>query len=134
MSVKAIRIELGDTSPEFPIMSDEEIRYFLDKHDWSIRRAAMDVAKSMLLKLSMRSDETVDIFSVKGSGAAKQFMLALQMYITNPELNPIYQNAMPYAGGISKIDMENNDAQLDNNVIVQPTDSPERSTNTFFGV
>lgn len=134
MSVKAVRIELGDTSPEFPIMSDEEIRYFLDKHDWSIRRASMDVAKSMLLKLSMRTDETVDIFSIKGSGAAKQFMLALQMYISNPELNPIYQNAMPYAGGISKTDMQNNDAQLDNNIIVQPTASPEQSTNTFFGV
>lgn len=132
MSVKAIRIELGDTSPEFPIMSDEEIRYFLDKHDWSIRRASIDVAKSMLLKLSMRTDESVDIFSVKGSGAAKQFMQALQMYITNPDLNPIYQNAMPYAGGISKSDMEQNNMNLDNNFIVPPTSSPSQLPKGFF--
>lgn len=132
MSVKAIRIELGDTSPEFPIMSDEEIRYFLDKHDWSIRRASIDVAKSMLLKLSMRTDESVDIFSVKGSGAAKQFMQALQMYITNPDLNPIYQNAMPYAGGISKSDMEQNDMNLDTNFIVPPTSSPSQLPKGFF--
>ena len=132
MSVKAIRIELGDTSPEFPIMSDEEIRYFLDKHDWSIRRASIDVAKSMLLKLSMRTDESVDIFSVKGSGAAKQFMQALQMYITNPDLNPIYQNAMPYAGGISKSDMEQNDMNLDTNFIVPPTSGPSQLPKGFF--
>ena len=121
MTVKAIRIELGDTSPEFPIMSDEEYRYFLDKHDWSIRRASLDAAKSMLMKLSLRPDESVDIFSIKSSGTAKQFMQALQMYIQNPDLNPIYQNAMPYAGGISKTDMENNISNSDNNFILQPT-------------
>ena len=123
MTVKAIRIELGDTSPEFPIMSNEEYLYFLDKNDWSIRRAAMDAAKSMLMKLSLRSDESVDIFSIKGSGTAKQYMLSLQMYLKNPDLNPIYQNAMPYAGGISKTDMKNNNLNLDNNVIIPPTSS-----------
>ena len=123
MTVKALRIELGDTSLDLPIMSDEEYRYFLDKNDWSIRRAALDAAKSMLMKLSLRTDETVDIFSVKGSSAAKQYMASLQMYIKNPDLNPIYQNAMPYAGGISKTDMENNDSNLDNNIIVPPTSS-----------
>ena len=132
MTVKALRIELGDTSPDLPIMSDEEYRYFLDKNDWSIRRAAFDAAKSMMMKLSMRTDETVDIFSVKGSGAAKQFMAALQMYIKNPELNPIYQFAMPYAGGISKEDMQANDANLDNNAIVPPTSSPDQSPKGFF--
>lgn len=121
MSVKAIRIELGDTSPEFPIMSDEEIRYFLDKNDWSIQRTCLDVAKSMLLKLSMRSDETVDIFSIKGSVSAKQFMQALQMYIKNPDLNQSLQNLQGYAGGISKSDMESNDANLDNNIVLSPT-------------
>lgn len=125
MTVKAIRVELGDTSPEFPIMSDDEIRYFLDKHDWSVRRAAIDTAKSMLMKLSLRPDESVDIFSIKGSGTAKQFMQALQMYIKNPDLNPIYQNAMPYAGGISRSDMVANNSNLDNNLIVSPNDNIE---------
>jgi hypothetical protein len=134
MTVKAIRIELGDTSPEFPIMSDDEYRYFLDKNDWSIRRTALDAAKSMMLKLSMRTDETVDIFSIKGSGAAKQFMQALQMYISNPDLNPIYQNAMPYAGGISKSDMNANDSNLDNNIIVQPTQSPNAYPTGYFTI
>lgn len=121
MTIRALRIELGDTDLQFPIMSDEEYRYFLDKNEWSIRRSSLDAAKSMLMKLSLRPDESVDIFSIRGSTAAKQFMQALQMYISNPELNPIYTNAMPYAGGISKSDMAANDANLDNNTVSTPS-------------
>lgn len=120
MTIQALRIELGDMSPEFPIMSDAEYRYFLDKNDWSIRRAAMDAAKSIMLKLSMRTDETVDIFSIKSSGTAKQYMQALQMYIKNPDLNSLYNTLMPYAGGISKTDMLANDATSDNNIVQNP--------------
>ena len=121
MTIKALRIELGDNDINFPIMSDEEYRYFLDKNDWVIRRSALDAAKSMLMKLSLRPDESVDIFSIKGSTSAKQYMQAIQLYISNPELNPVYANAMPYAGGISKSDMNANDANLDNNTLTSPS-------------
>lgn len=120
MTICAIRIELGDTSNEWPIMSDDEYNYFLSKHDWNIRRAAMDAAKSIMLKLSMRTDETVDIFSIKGSSAAKNYMSALQLFIKNPDLNAIYDKVQGYAGGISKADMQANDANLDNNIVKDP--------------
>mgnify|MGYP000131347398 CR=1 FL=1 len=133
MTIHALRMELGDTDVTLPIMSDTEYRYFLDKNDWSIRRAALDAAKSILLKLSMRSDESVDIFSVKGTGTAKQYMQALQMYIKNPDLNQNLQNLQGYAGGVSISDMRANDATTDNNVIVQPSTSPSFPT-SFFGI
>lgn len=120
MTIHALRIELGDTSAEFPIMTDEEYNYFLSKHDWNIRRASMDAAKSIMLKLSMRTDETVDIFSIKGSSAAKNYMQALQMYIKNPDLNTLYDKVQGYAGGISKSDMLANDVNLDNNIVKDP--------------
>lgn len=120
MTIQALRIELGDTSPEFPIMTDDEYNYFLSKHDWNIRRASMDAAKSIMLKLSMRDDSTVDIFSIKGSAAAKNYMQALQMYIKNPDLNTLYEKVQGYAGGISKADMLANDANLDNNIVKDP--------------
>jgi len=123
MTIHALRIELGDTSAEFPIMSDDEYTYFLGKHDWNIQRASMDSAKSILLKLSMRTDETVDIFSIKGSSAAKNYMQALQLYIKSPGLNSMYDKIQGYAGGISKDDMIANDANLDNNIIKQPSDT-----------
>lgn len=134
MTIHAIRIELGDTSNEWPIMSDEEYNYFLSKHNWNIRRAAMDAAKSIMLKLSMRTDETVDIFSIKGTAAAKNYMQALQMFIKNPDLNNLYDTVQGYAGGISKADMQANDANLDNNIVNQPTDLQFIVRPSTFGI
>lgn len=133
-TIQDIRYELGDTSAEFPMMSDAEIRYFLYKNDCNLQRTAMDVAKSLLLKLSMRSDESVDVFSIKGSQAAKNYMQALKMYISNPDLNRLYDKVTPYAGGISKSDMETNDSVIDNNVIVPPTRSPNLPINGYFEI
>ena len=120
MTVHALRIELGDVSPEFPIMSDDEYNYFLGKHDWSIQRASMDAAKSIMLKLSMRQDESVDVFSIKGSSAARNYMMALQLYIKNPSLNSMYDKVQGYAGGISKSEMLANDSNLNTNHFIKP--------------
>lgn len=120
-TIQDIRYELGDTSVEFPIMSDDEYTYFLTKNSNALQRSAMDAAKSIMLKLSMRTDQTVDIFSIKGSTAAKNYMQALQLYIKNPYLNSMYDKVQGYAGGISKSDMELNDANLDNNIVQSPT-------------
>ena len=134
MTIHALRIELGDTSPEFPIMSDDEYNYFLSKHDWNIRRASMDAAKSIMLKLSMRTDETVDIFSIKGSSAAKNYMMALQLYIKNPDLNTLYDKVQGYAGGISKEDMLKNDTNLDNNIVKDPRAETFTYRPSSFGI
>jgi hypothetical protein len=134
MTIHALRIELGDTSPEFPIMTDAEYSYFLNKNDWNIRRAAMDAAKSIMLKLSMRTDETVDLFSIKGSAAAKNYMQALQLYIKNPDLNSLYDKVQGYAGGISKSDMLANDLKSDNNIVNQPNDSRVFPRIDVFGI
>lgn len=132
-TIQDLRYELGDISTEFPIMSDAEYQYFLTKNSNSLQRSAMDAAKSIMLKLSMRSDESVDIFSIKGTGTAKQYMQALQLYIKNPDLNQNLQNLQGYAGGISVSDMQANDATSDNNIVVQPSTSPSLPT-SFFGI
>ena len=134
MTVANLRIELGDTDTALPVMSDSEYQYFLDKNSGSMRRAAMDAAKSIIFKLSMRTDETEDIFSIKGSSASKSYMQALKMYISNPDMNPVYNNAMPYAGGISLADMDANNANSDNNVIVTPSESQSALPTNFFEV
>ena len=134
MTVANLRIELGDTDTALPVMSDSEYQYFLDKNSGSMRRAAMDAAKSIIFKLSMRTDETVDIFSIKGSSASKSYMQALKMYISNPDMNPVYNNAMPYAGGISLSDMNTNNANSDNNIIVNPSETQSTLPNNFFEV
>ena len=133
MTIQAVRIELGDTS-ELPVMSDDEILYFLGKNNWNIQRSCLDVAKTMLLKLSMISDQSVDIFSIRGSAAAKQYMQALKMYISDPNLNQTLQNVQGYAGGISKQDMLSNDSNLDNNIVNQPTAETFTYRPSTFGI
>jgi hypothetical protein len=133
MTIQTVRIELGDTS-ELPVMSDEEITYFLAKNNWNIQRSCLDVAKTMLLKLSMISDQSVDIFSIRGSAAAKQYMQALKMYISDPNLNQALQNVQGYAGGISKADMIANDSNADNNIVNQPTSETFTYRPSSFGI
>lgn len=134
MTIQALRYELGDTSPELPIMSDDEYSYFLSKNDYVVRRAAMDAAKSIMLKLSMRDDSVVDVFSIKGSAAARNYMQALQLYIKNPDLNSLYEKVQGYAGGISKEDMQANDSNLDNNIVKQPTSETFTYRPSSFGI
>lgn len=116
-----VRIELADTDVSFPMLSDSEYTYFIDKNNGSITRSAMDAAKTILLKMSMRSDQTVDLFSIRGTAAAKQYMQALQMYIKNPDLNSLFNTIQGYVSGVSKEDMLQNDATDDNNYIINPT-------------
>jgi hypothetical protein len=133
MTIQAVRIELGDTS-ELPVMSDAEITYFLAKNNWNIQRSCLDVAKTMLLKLSMISDQSVDIFSIRGSAAARQYMQALKMYISDPNLNQALQNVQGYASGISKADMIANDSNADNNIVNQPTSETFTYRPSSFGI
>ena len=130
--IAKVKIEVADLSPDLPLLSDDEYMYLLDKNNNSIVRAAVDAARIILLKLSQQTDETVSIFSVKGSKVAEQYRLALELYIKNPQLNPLYNNLKGFFGGVSISDMQENNANLDNNIIQSPSDSGELVNTSFF--
>jgi len=115
-----VKLEVADVDPAFPLLSDADYDYILTKNNNSVVRAAVDAARIILLVLSQRTDETVDIFSIRGSKAAEQYRLALELYVKNPQLNPLYSNLQGYFGGISIADMESNAANTDNNIVVNP--------------
>lgn len=133
-NIQIMRLEVGDTDVSMPILSDEEYEYFLFKNTNSVRRASIDAARSILFKLSMRTDETVDIFSIKGSKAATNYVAALHLFLKNPDMNPIIQSAMPYAGGVSKSDMLENDSKYDNNIVKNPSLSDSTYPSNYFEV
>ena len=112
-------------------MSDGEISYFLDKNSQVIGKTMLDVAKTILFKLSMRGDETVDIFSYKGAKAAEAYKNALHLYIKNPSFNPALTLAAAYAGGISKSDMQTNEETEDTNAVLSPVINPTYPSNYF---
>lgn len=118
--IQQVRVEVADIDQEFPLLDDFTYQYFLDKNNDSVRRAALDAAKTILFQLSLRSDETVDIFSIKGAKSAEQYRLALAMFLKNPAMNGVLTSANPYASGISFADMQNNIDNLDNNYVKTP--------------
>ena len=115
--IQQVKLEVADLDQAFPLLSDADYDYLLLKHNNSVVRAAVDAARIILLLLSQRTDETVDVFSVRGSKAAEQYRLALELYIKNPQLNPLYNNLKGYVGGVSISDMEANNANCDNNIV-----------------
>jgi len=135
--IQQVRLNTQDNTPGLYVISDDEIQYLLDKNLNNVNRASVEAARIVLFNLSMRTDETVDVFSIRGSQASKAYMEALKLYIRDPNLNQVGNNLQGYVGGISLEDMQANDANLDNNIFINPTNSPYNipsSTDQYFGV
>lgn len=130
--IQKIRVEVGDTDLSFPILPDSTYAYLLNKNYNSIARCSIDAARMVLMHLAMRSSFSVDIFSVKGSSAAEAYRQALILYIKDPNNNPIYQNCQAWVGGVSVSQMQSNDANLDNNIIEQPSKSYDTIPTGYF--
>lgn len=130
--IQKVRLEVADTDVNFPILSDDEYKYFLEKNFDVIRNAALDAARVIMMRLSITAtDQTVDIFSIKGAKAAEQYRESLKLFLKNPDLNPMLNTAVPYAGGISLTDMQNNNANSDN--VTAPVVNPvEPNSASFF--
>ena len=131
--VQQVRLEVADFDPSFPILSDTDYEYFLTKNNNNVTRAAIDAARTILLVLSQRTDESVDIFSIRGGKAAEQYRLSLQMFLRDPTTNPVLQNCQGWVGGISKEDIAANYQNLDNNVVTVPSQNPiDTNPPTYF--
>ena len=131
-NIQKVRVECADTDPTFPILPDSTYIYLLEKNYDSITRSAMDAARIILMHLSQRGTETVDIFTIKGSSAAESYRQALILYIRDPNNNPLYQNCQAWFGGVSVSQMQANDANLDNNIVQQPSVSYDTVPTGYF--
>lgn len=118
--IQQVRLNVQDNTPGLYIISDDEITYLLEKFNNNVDKASYQAAKIILLNLAQRSDETIDIFSIKGSKSATEYRLALELFLKDPANNPLYQNLKGYVGGVSISDMEANNADLDNNIVENP--------------
>lgn len=132
--IQEVRISVGDVDPTLPILDDSTYDYFLTKNTLSVRRAAVDAARTILLHLATRGEETIDIFTVKGGKAAEQYRLALQLFLRDPSMNPVLTSATAYAGGISLADMLTNNNTADNNYVNTPLMEDAVNTTDPFAV
>jgi hypothetical protein len=133
--IQQVKLQVGDMDINFPLLSDDSYTYFLEKNSNNITRASLDAARSILLILAQRTSESVDIFTVTGGHkSAEQYRLALQLFLKSPELNPVMNSAVIYAGGISKSDMSTNNSKIDTNYVSSVLDnsvSIDSLTNPF---
>ena len=118
--IQQVRLNVQDNTPGLYIISDDEITYLLEKFNNNVDKASYQAAKIILLNLAQRSDETIDVFSIKGSKSATEYRLALELFLKDPANNPLYQNLKGYVGGVSISDMEANNSDLDNNIVGNP--------------
>lgn len=130
--IDQVRLLVQDNTPGLYIISDEEINFLLQRNGNRLNPTALEAAKIILMNLSMRGDSTVDIFSIKGGKAAEQYRLALQLFIKDPNMNPMLNNVQGYFGGVSKSDMVANDGNLDNNLV--PSAKSTSTPDNYFGV
>lgn len=129
--IEKVRMEIQDVDITFPILSDATYTYLLEKHSNVISRAAMDAARMALMQLSQRGNETVDIFTIKGSSVAEQYRQALLLYIKDPYHNPILQNCKGWVGGVFLDEFQANIDDLNTNNIMLATDSEQKPTSSF---
>lgn len=133
--IEKIRIEIGLTGEAADILSDEELTYFLEKNNNSIKRASLDAAKTALFILSQFQHERVESLEIWGHTWFENYTKALKLYLTNPNFSINIDSAKAYAGGISKTDIRSNIDNEDNFTVITDIGIPKdytavNSTNT----
>ena len=134
--IEQLKLEVGLNNIEDTILTEAELEYFLDKNNLSVRKAAIDVAKTVLFILSSRVHERSGTeLEIWGHTWFENYMKVLQLYITNPNFSIALEQAKVYAGGISVTDIRNNVENSDNFTVQVDVGIPKdydaiNSTNT----
>ena len=139
-NIEKLKLEIGLVNEASNILSDEEITYFLEKNNNSIRKAALDAAKTVLFVLSQLVHERSGVeLEIWGHTWFENYMKTLQMYINDPNYSIALESAKAYAGGISVSDIRSNINNPDNFVVDVDISIPKdgvaiTSTNTHKDV
>lgn len=110
--IEQVRLNVGDYSTEFQILPDDVYQFLLDKYNNNVNRSSIDAARYILFELpKIPTRERTGQIEVWNEWA-NAYRRALEMFLKDPNLS--LSNFMPYAGGISKMDMYLNDVDNDN--------------------
>ena len=144
--VEKVRIIVGDTvgNPLYQILDDETYTYLLETTNGDIWQAAIKAAIIISLRIaSYPTRERAGNYEVWNSYSTA-YLAALQNLVKTPA-SLLSSRIIPYAGGVSKVDMFNNDSNQDNNIqpIYQGFDKGQkpynhgnstRDASAFFGI
>ena len=134
--VEVVRLLIGDTptSPFYQLFTDEEIQQFLDLNGGNVRQAARMAAIAASMQLAgWNTRETTGDISVWNE-LSTAYLKALDNFINDSSSASIPNGLMPYASGISWVDVNTNNANPDNVrsplTQIKVCDSPSGGFNT----
>ena len=114
--VEVVRLLIGDvpSSPFYQLFTDEEIQQFLDLNGGNVRQAARMAAIAASMQLAgWNTRETTGDISVWNE-LSTAYLKALDNFINDSSSASIPNGLMPYASGISWVDVNTNNANPDN--------------------
>lgn len=107
-----IRLFVGDIDPNIVWLDDTTYQYLLDKYSNNEKKASREAMQYILFSLARRTRERAYQCEIYGDQMFSNYEKALKLALSNPELYSI--EFLPFAGGISRSDMESHDNTLDN--------------------
>lgn len=138
--VQQVRLYIGLRGAAEDLLHDEEIQHFLDANKNNVKKACIDAAGALLFQLSAylheRSGTELEIW---GHTWFENYKIALQQFLRNPNNNTMFDNIVPFGGGISVQDARSNLNNMDNIVVEVDNGIPKdgeamTSTNTSHDV
>lgn len=105
-----LRLNVGDIH-SVEILDDETYTYYYTKNENNERRATRDLFTVLLFALSRYTHEKAGQVEVWGNEYFQNYLAAVKLAITNPSIDSI--TAMPFAGGISRSDMDTRASDTD---------------------
>lgn len=134
--VETVRLLIGDlpNSPFYQLFDDESIQQFLDLNGGNVRQASRMAAIAASMQLAgWNTRETTGDISVWNE-LSTAYLKALDNFINDSSSASIPNGLMPYASGISWVDVNTNNANPDNVrsplTQIKVCDSPSGGFNT----
>ena len=115
--IEQIKLEIGLVAEASDILTDDQLQYFLDKNNGSVKKASLDAAKTVLFILSQYIHEKSSILELWGQTWFENYMKTITLYLNNPNFSSGITDAKAYAGGISISDIRANIDNCDNLVV-----------------
>ena len=106
-----LRISCGDIDTSLEFLSDEVYTYYLSKNSGNEKRTARELMPIILFSLAKMRRERAYMCEVYGADTFNNYMQAIKLALANPAIYDV--EFTPYAGGISRSDMQANSDDTD---------------------
>lgn len=110
-AIDRLRISVGDIDTTLVFLDDATYQYYLDKNSGNEKRTARELMPIILFSLAKMRRERAYMCEVYGADTFNNYMQAIKLALANPAIYDV--EFTPYAGGISRSDMQANSDDTD---------------------